>query len=184
MPRTNSPSNFSPLDPRVQIQVMSLAAVVVGAVAIGAVVATSQAARHPAVTTNPAIYISPAEGTFAPGSTLTFEIRENSLNTPVNAIVADLAYPADKLELASIDTTTSAFGVAAQSTNGPGTTKLVRGTTTPLTGDQPVATINFTVLPTGGSAALSFLPDSGIVSSVTNANLPGTTTAVVSYYIH
>jgi hypothetical protein len=135
----------------------------------------SPAAPQSTQTAASSLYLKPADGNFSAGSTVTIEIRENSLTVPVNAVQANISYPADKLEFKSVDATTSAFGVAAEAAGSNGLVKIARGTITPTTGDQPVAKITFTVKGASGSIPLSFATGSSLVSSATNADLKATT---------
>jgi hypothetical protein len=118
------------------------------------------------------LYLSPTGTTLATGSTLTVQIRENSGITPVNAVQANLSYPADKLKFMSTDAGSSAFAIAAPGTNSGGKITVARGSTTALTGDQAVATLTFTVL-APGDATLAFSNGSALVSSTTHTNLLG-----------
>lgn len=117
------------------------------------------------LTTNDASYnlISPATISLSPstkslnkGDTLAISIFENSGGTAVNAVQADLNYPASLLTFVSIDpASSSAFPVDAQATGGSGTVKIGRGTTSPVTGNQLVGVVHFTAA-AAGTAAVSF----------------------------
>src|SRR4051812_4159260 len=71
-------------------------------------------------------------------TTFTVNVREDSGAATVNAVQANLTYPAASLELISIDTTTSAFPLEAQSTGGNGSISLARATN----GGAPAVTGN------------------------------------------
>jgi len=58
--------------------------------------------------------LSPADGSFAPGSTINVTIHENSGTSAVNAVQANVTYPTDKLQFVSVNGSNSAFSVAAQ----------------------------------------------------------------------
>jgi len=151
-----------------------LSLVVAAVVAVGIVVVSGTlAARRPS---GPSLYLAPAKGTYAAGSTVTVEVRENSLTKAVNAVESDLTYPTDKLQFVSIDTTSSAFSVQAENSGGTGTIKIARGTTAPLTGDQSVAKVTFTVLPGSGSVPLAFASTSALLDATTNTSVLAHTT--------
>jgi len=74
---------------------------------------------------------------------------------PVNAVQVSLSFPMEKLEMSEIDTTNSAFSLAAPEFARPGALVLARGHLTPLSGRLHVARLVFrSVAP--GTAALSF----------------------------
>jgi hypothetical protein len=139
---------------------------------VGAYVLLSSKAAPPA----PTVYLSAASGVFGTNTSFSVQIRENSGTTAVNAVQANLSFPASLLSLVSIDYTGTAFGTQAQSTSGTSTINIARGTSCnttcgTLTGDQLVATLNFKTLTTGGSAAVAFTAGTALVESTNNTNL-------------
>jgi len=122
----------------------------------------------------PTIYLTPASQTLGPSSNFSVQIRENSGTSTVNAVQANLSYNTTLLTLTSISLTGTAFGVTAQNTGANGVVNLglgVSGGSPALTGDQLVATLNFTTTTTGGTASVPFTTGSALVSSTTNTNL-------------
>lgn len=135
-----------------------------------------------AATTTPSIYLSPATTTVGPGGIITVQVRENSGSTGVNAVQANFSYPTSLLTCSTIDASTSAFGVEAQSTCTNGQVTLARGVSggsAPLTGDQLVATITFTAATTGGTATLAFTSGTALVSASTNQDILGSLAATI-----
>jgi hypothetical protein len=128
----------------------------------------------------PTIYLTPATQTLGPSSTFTVQVRENSGASPVNAVQANLSYPTSLLTFVSINTTGTAFSIEAQNTGGAGAINLGRGTTTPVTGDQLIATITFTTTATSGTASVPFTSGTALVSSSTNQDLLGSLAATGS----
>jgi hypothetical protein len=128
----------------------------------------------------PTIYLTPAAVTMGPSNTFTVQVRENSGATAVNAVQANLSYPTSLLTFVSIDTTGTAFSVEAQNSGGAGAVNLGRGTTTPVTGDQLIATITFTSTATSGTASVAFTSGTALVSSTTNADILGSLAATGS----
>jgi hypothetical protein len=122
------------------------------------------------------LYLSPAKSSVSAGQTFTVQVHANSGTQSVNAVQADLSYPADKLSFVSLDDSTSAFTIKAIGDGStPGTVHIARGNTTALTGDQLVATVTFTAKPAKGAATVSFLPSSALVTSDSHANIATTT---------
>jgi hypothetical protein len=124
----------------------------------------------------PAVYLTPATNVVGSSNSFSVQVRENSGTTPVNAIQAVLSYPTTQLTLVSVDYTNSAFGTQAQSSFGGGSISMARGvscsTTCPaLTGDQLVATLNFTSTTTGGTANVTFGAGIMLIESTTNTNI-------------
>jgi hypothetical protein len=133
-----------------------------------------------AAPTPPTIYLNPASQTLGPNGTFSVQVRENSGTTGVNAVQANFSYPSTLLTCSSIDVSASAFTVQAQSTCGSGQVTLARGVSggsAALTGDQLVATINFTAGPTGGSATMAFTSGTALVSATTNQDILGSLAA-------
>lgn len=122
----------------------------------------------------PTIYLTPASQTFGPSSSFSVQIRENSGTTTVNAIQANLSYNTSLLTLTSINLSGTAFGITAQNVGANGVINLglgVSGGSPAVSGDQLVATLNFTTTTTGGTASVPFTTGSALVSSTTNTNL-------------
>jgi chitodextrinase len=148
----------------------------VGAVAVLVVAGAFFIARGHAASGT--LTLQPSSSTVGVGNNFTVTVHENSGSDAVNAVEADLTYPANSLQFVSIDATTSAFGVQAVSTGGNGTITLARGTQTAVTGDQIVAVVTFKALTVTGasSAAVAFANSSAIVRSSDQTNvLVGTT---------
>jgi hypothetical protein len=119
--------------------------------------------------TAPAVYIKPASGTHAAGSTFKVEIRENSGSSPVNAVQANFSYP-ESLSYVSADASGSPFTIPAQTNGGAGTVTLARGVIGSLSGDHLVARVTFKAGLTG-TAKLSFSTGTALVSASDNQNL-------------
>jgi hypothetical protein len=124
----------------------------------------------PSIPPAPTIYFNPPTQGYTVGSNITIEIRENSASTGVNAVQANFSYPSDKLTFVSADGSTSGFTTQAQSVGGNGTVTLARGVIGSLTGDQLIAKVTFKVN-IAGTANLSFVNGSALISSTTNQNI-------------
>ncbi len=120
-----------------------------------------------AIAAGESLSLVPGSGTQNVGSNFTVVIHENSGTTPINAVEADLTYDQAKLQFVSIDTSTSAFDLAAVGTGGAGSIKIARAkSVTNLTGDQIVASITFKAIATG-TAAVTFDATSALVNPTT-----------------
>jgi hypothetical protein len=159
---------------------LSLTLLVAAGLGTAAVLNANAAHHSPSTGGSQQLYLTPASSTLRAGSTITVQIRENSGTTPVNAVQANFAYPADMLQFGSISSNGTAFGVEAQADNLAGIVRIARGSTNPVTGDQLVATVTFTSKAAHGTANLAFTPESALITSVTNSNLL-TSTGSASY---
>lgn len=119
---------------------------------------------------NVKMWLLPASQQVAIGSVVTTEIWVDSDTQPVNAAQASLTYPVDRLEFAGIDTTTSGFGISAESSGASGKISVVRGSTEPLTGKQLVAKVNFKAL-ARGNAKVNFTKQSQLLRTTDNVNV-------------
>ena len=120
--------------------------------------------------------VAPASQKVKNGATLELAVWEDSKSTAVNAVQADLTYPADKFDFVSIDAANSAFAVEASSTGGDGKISIARGTTTEVSGRQLVATVQLRARVASGKATVSFASTSSLLSSQDNANILQQTT--------
>jgi hypothetical protein len=125
----------------------------------------------------PTIYLNPSSTVIGPNGTITVDVRENSGTTTVNAVQANFSYPTSILTFVSIDTSTSAFGIAAEGSGSAGQVKIGRGTTTPVSGDQLVGKVTFQAGETGGAAVMAFTSGTALVSSSSNQDILGSLTA-------
>ncbi|MDF2460799.1 MAG: Cohesin domain [Candidatus Saccharibacteria bacterium] len=117
------------------------------------------------------MYLTPASGTYAAGSTLTVTVRINTGGDDVNAVQADLTYPTNKLTFQSVDASASAFDVPAPTSGGNGAVSIARGKIGNVTGDVEVAKVKFTVLSSPGSVPITFSNSSAVVRSSDSVNI-------------
>ncbi len=121
------------------------------------------------------LYLSPASKTVTQGSIFAVAVRV-STSEAVNAVQANLTYPADKLDYVSVSDAGSAFNVQGPTSGGGGSVKIARGTTGSVSGDRLVATVNFKVKQSSGTAAVTFASGSAVVRTSDSTNvLTGTT---------
>jgi hypothetical protein len=123
------------------------------------------------------LYLTPASGSYAIGSSVNVQVWANTGTDPSNAVEADLSYPQAQLQFVSIDGTGSAFGIPAAGSGGSGSVTIARGVTggqPPVTGAALVATVKFNVI-ASGSAPITFKNSSAIVRSTDSTNILNTT---------
>jgi hypothetical protein len=102
------------------------------------------------------IYVTPASGSLAPGSTLSVTVREDSGATSVNSVQFFLNYSANQLEFLSLTEGGDFDFIGPSSTSQAGVVRVQRGMQSGgATGDHPIVTLNFRVLATSGSTSLS-----------------------------
>jgi chitodextrinase len=125
----------------------------------------------------PSVYLTPSSKTFPINTTFSVQVRENSGTTNVNAVQANFSYPSTLLQFVSIDTTGTAFTTTAPSSGGNGSVNIAQGVIGGVTGDQLIATVTFKTLTTGGTASLSFISGTVLLSSSTNTDILGSLSA-------
>jgi hypothetical protein len=119
--------------------------------------------------------LSPANGSYATGSTINVSISENSTaGDNTNAVQVGLTFPAGLLSWQSTNLT-GPFTLCAQNSHGAGTVSLACAATAAQTGTQAIATVSFKVL-AAGNATVALASGSDIDntsgSSVWNGTLP------------
>ncbi len=121
------------------------------------------------------LYLSPASATIANGGNVTYTIKVDTGGQTVNAVQANLSYPASLFGAVTIDTISSAFSVQAENTASAGSIRIARATTAPVTGVVDLAKITFTAS-SAGSAVITWATGSAVVESVGNTDILGTST--------
>jgi hypothetical protein len=128
------------------------------------------------------MWVEPATQQLKPNATLTAEVWIDSGSQEVNAVQAHLSYSPDKLDFVSIDSSTSAFSIEAESQGTNGQITVVRGTTKPLTGKQLVSKVTFrphTRIGHGGQVKLNLTSESRVLSSTNNKDILSSRTSGV-----
>jgi hypothetical protein len=127
------------------------------------------------------LFIAPSATTLTSGQNATFEVYVDASDYSVNAVQADIIYPADKFNFVNIDTANSSFSVEAQNTGGEGKISIARGNVEPVTGTALIA--KFTLQPIlakgvkSSPASISFGSSSIVASATDNTNILQTTDA-------
>ncbi len=107
------------------------------------------------------LYLSPSGASVASGSSISLYVRVNATSA-VDAVQANLSYPADKLTFLS-SYGGGAFEIQAENSGGNGSIRIGRGTLSAKSGDNLIATISFRAVPSSGSASIGFTAGSEAV---------------------
>lgn len=109
--------------------------------------------------------IEPSSRQVAAGQTLTVRIWADSLDQPVNAVEAHLAYPHETFEFVSMDSSASSFSVDRASRPDAGRIVISRAATDPqgLIGRQLVAKVVFRAKGDAATASMSFAEGSKLL---------------------
>jgi hypothetical protein len=117
------------------------------------------------------LYLSPGSTTVSQGSSFSVSIRTNTGGANVNAVQANLSYPADKLDFIGISTGGTSFEITAEGSGGSGSIRIGRGTISAKSGDLLVATVTFRAKPSSGLGSVSFAGGSTVVRASDSKNI-------------
>jgi len=137
---------------------------------LGVILALPLFAPFTAYADTATLYLSPASGSVSKGKVLPVTLRVNSGNEPVNAIQANLSYPANLLDVVSIKKA-SAWDTVAENSYGNGSIRIARGALPASTGDKAVAVIEFRAKTDSGTANVNFTSGSAVISANTNKDV-------------
>lgn len=119
------------------------------------------------------MYIDPASGTFAPGSTFTITVKTDTGSDAVNAAQGDLTYSSN-LECVAVDKSAGStdYTIDAQSDCASGKVTIARGaaTGTTVSGDKVLGKVTFKVL-AAGTGTIGVESSSSALSATTNADV-------------
>ncbi|HWB38628.1 MAG TPA: hypothetical protein VG604_00090 [Candidatus Saccharimonadales bacterium] len=110
------------------------------------------------------ISLSCDDSTVASGQSFVVAIYMNGGGNAVNAVEADLSYPASQIQYVGFSATGSAFEIGASSGGGGGTVTIDRGTTGGVKGSALVGTVTFKALVGSGSATINVASSSSLVA--------------------
>jgi hypothetical protein len=116
------------------------------------------------------LYIKSSNSNISSGSSVTFEVWVDTANQPVNAVQANLTYPADKFDFNSIDTKGSAFEIQALSKGGDGNISIARGHVGDVKGQALIAKVVL-VAKAKGDARIDFSTGSAVVRSTDHVDI-------------
>lgn len=117
------------------------------------------------------MYVSPDAQTLSRGQELSLSVWANSDEEKVNAVEADINYPTDYFSFEKVDDTTSSFPLAVQADEKDGKITIVRGTTTPIQGNNLIAVVKLQIKDKSGRARISFTKDSKLFGSSSNKDI-------------
>ena len=102
----------------------------------------------------------------------------DSVDEPVNAVQANVAYPTDKFEFIGINAKESPFTVEAENKEENGVIKIARGSFDPIKGRQLIAVIQLRAINGSGDADLTITEGSGVISAETAEDVLGSSPAL------
>ena len=123
------------------------------------------------ITSQGALTLSPVSKSVTQGQNFDVAVYENSGSDPVNKVQANLSYNSSVLSVASITPNATAWPTQTDNSGSGGLIKIGRSASTPLTGNQLVATITFTGT-AAGTSNLTFTNGTAITRSVDNSIQP------------
>lgn len=127
----------------------------------------------PALAAGASIYITTNYGTVSAGQSFVIAVYMNGGGNPINAVEADLNYPASQLQYVGLNYSGGAFPIStAGDGGGNGSVSIQNGTTNPISGSGLIATVTFRALSGSGSAAIGVSGSSSLVSATTNQAVP------------
>jgi hypothetical protein len=153
----------------------SLCALALIAIAFGTLFAPAKASGGTAVGgTSAILYLSPSSMTVSPGQTFTVDVHVATNADAVDALKADIAYPASMLQYVGTSVNSQTWGTTASSTESGGVVDIEVGSSTPVSGDAVLATLTFAAV-APGDASLSLVPSSATADATTNTEILGNT---------
>lgn len=127
---------------------------------------------------NASLYFSPSTRSVGINQSFSISIMVNTGSVAVNGVTADFTYPAARLEVVSIDSSSSEFSIQAEEDySSAGTVYISRAVSggNSFTGIGVVAIVNFRAT-TSGTSTLTFTDDTIVTSASENPiNVLGTT---------
>jgi hypothetical protein len=117
------------------------------------------------------LYLAPASIRGELGSSVTISARVTASGDTANAVVVRLEYPPSKLVYVSSAINSALWEVTAAQSAGAGTVDIEVGTKIPVSGDQLVVAVTFTVINGSGDIPVSIADTSMVMSSTTNTDL-------------
>lgn len=125
--------------------------------------------RNNAYAQNASLYFSPSTYTTGLNQTFSIAIIVDTNGLEVSGVTADFTYPSDILQVVSIDSTNSEFGIEAEQDYDSTNVYLSRATSggTSFSGIGEVAVVNFQAI-SSETATLTFTDDALVTSSGEN----------------
>jgi hypothetical protein len=116
------------------------------------------------------LWLSPTSGTYGKNAMVKVNVGVDTAGEAINAVQANINYPADKLQFSSVSTSGSALTIFAEKTGGGGVVRIAGGIPSPgITGSKFIAVVYFKVLADSGTATLTFTGDSSVLKNSDNS---------------
>lgn len=119
---------------------------------------------------------SPASQSVGINQTFSVAIMINTGGVAVNGVTADFTFPSARLEVVSIDSSSSVFNLTAEENHASGVVYISRAVSGggSYNGSGEVVTVNFRSTATG-SSTLAFTDDAAVTDAGTSSDVLGTT---------
>lgn len=98
------------------------------------------------------------------GQMITYTVAIDSQTTPVKSVQINLSYPANKVDIVSIETATSKFNLPLEEIKGNGLLRLGREASTPVFGPQHIAILQFQAKESITETEIAPVPGTQIIS--------------------
>ncbi|HVW23596.1 MAG TPA: hypothetical protein VHB51_03915 [Candidatus Saccharimonadales bacterium] len=134
----------------------------------------------PALAAGASITLDSNTSTVANGGSLVVAIYMNGGGQGVNAVEADISYPASQLQYVGFSSTGTAFEIGASSGGSNGLATVDRGTTSSVSGSGLVGTMTFKALVGSGSANIGVAGSSSLV--VNGSAIPYTSSGLTVHF--
>ena len=116
--------------------------------------------------------MSPSSQKLTQNSDFVVTVTLDTAGKSVNAVQANISYPADKFSYVGTDSSTSSFAIQAEESQQPGSIRIARGSTSAVSGSQVVVTkLTFKPVASSRKSTISFGSGTAVVSSTTNTNI-------------
>lgn len=152
-----------------------MAFVAIFGVVAASIIISSQAATRPhkpgGNVYGASVYLTPSAQKVSANTNFSFQIWEDSLTQPVNAVQTNLTYDSRYFDFVDIDSSGSAFEIQALSAGSNGTIAVARGHVGELKGKQLVATITLKAKSSSGKTNITFAPGTMLSSKDTNQDI-------------
>jgi hypothetical protein len=133
----------------------------------------------PASAAAASIYLTANHATVSSGGSLIVAVYMNGGGNPINAVEADLNYPASKLQYVGLNYGGGAFNISTPGDGGGnGAVSIQNGAINPVSGSGLIATVTFRALVGSGSAAIGVSSSSNLINANTNTPVPFTSSGV------
>lgn len=117
------------------------------------------------------LYFSPQSAALGQNQDFQIDVGLNTEGESVNAVTADFFYPADKLEVNTVNVNDNILPIVAERGWDGGVVSVSGGNITPFSGGLVLASVNFKVKANSGTGTLNFTQDAAVVGAADQLNV-------------